>query len=40
MRYVDPRCQARQYCAYTDAPPAIRTEALRSGSYQGDPAVR
>lgn len=37
---VDPRCHARQYCAYTDPPAAIRTEVLRSGSYQGDPAAR
>jgi len=26
----DPRCQPRQYCPYTDPPPAIRTEQLRS----------
>ena len=25
----DPRCTPRQYCPYTDPPPAIRTEALR-----------
>lgn len=41
---VDPRCQARQYCAYTDPPSPIRTEVLRSGvdskSFQGDPAAR
>ena len=37
---VDPRCQARQYCPYTDPPPAVRTEVLRSGSYTTDPAVR
>jgi hypothetical protein len=37
---TDSRCVPRQYCAYTDPPPAIRREALRSGSYMGDPAVR
>ena len=25
----DPRCTPRQYCPYTDPPPAIRTEQLR-----------
>ena len=30
----DPRCQLRQYCPYTDPPPAIRTEALRSTQSQ------
>ena len=38
---TDSRCVPRQYCPYTDPPPAIRREAIRSsGSYQGDPAVR
>jgi hypothetical protein len=38
---VDPRCQARQHCIYTDPPAPIRTEVIRSsGSYMGDPAVR
>ena len=26
----DPRCQPRQYCAYTDAPSPIRTEVIRN----------
>jgi hypothetical protein len=25
----DPRCQPRQHCPYTDAPTAVRTEAIR-----------
>ena len=37
---TDPRCQARQYCPYTDAPPAIRTEVIRSGPVYYNPAVR
>jgi len=41
---VDPRCQPRQYCIYTDPPSPIRTEVIRSSvdsrSYRGDPAVR
>jgi len=45
----DPRCQWNQYCPYTDAPSAIRTEVIREPytGYQGesrlvykDPAVR
>ena len=41
IRYVDPRCQAGQYCVYTDPPAPIRTEVIRdSRSYKGDPAVR
>ena len=39
---LDPRCQARQYCVYTDPPPAVRTTVLRpdSNGYMSDPAVR
>ena len=29
MYSKDPRCQPRQHCPYTDAPTAIRTEAIR-----------
>jgi hypothetical protein len=41
----DTRCTWNQYCPYTDAPPAIRTEPIRStsgysGSTRIDPAVR
>lgn len=41
----DTRCQWNQYCPYTDAPSAIRTEPIRytgqySGSVRVDPAVR
>lgn len=35
--FKDPRCQYRQYCPYTDPPPAIRTEPIRTSI---DPAVR
>jgi hypothetical protein len=39
--FKDPRCQPRQYCPYTDAPPAIRSEPVRSSNtYAGDPAAR
>lgn len=39
--WKDPRCQYRQHCIYTDPPPAIRTEPIRSSNvYSGDPAAR
>ena len=31
----DPRCQPRQYCIYTDPPPAIRTTVLRNQNTSG-----
>ena len=35
----DPRCSWNQYCPYTDAPSAIRTEVIREPytGYKGEP---